>query len=204
MERMKTHLMFPSPVFECSIKDHEELNLELIKYIYELKEKDKEGLDLSNSGDGWHSPYFEISKIDVLKKFISKIFPFIFEISTKEYGWDCTPEKIRITGMWSVINSKNSYNLRHFHPNCNLSAAYYVKAKEKCGNIKFFDPVDQKAMQSPAKREPNNLSSDVASFTPNEGDLLIFPSYLHHSVEENLSEEDRIVISFNIKILQGH
>jgi uncharacterized protein (TIGR02466 family) len=59
-------------------------------------------------------------------------------------------------------------------------------------------------MQSPAKREPNNLSSDVASFTPNEGDLLIFPSYLHHSVEENLSEEDRIVISFNIKILQGH
>ena len=204
MEGMKTHLMFPSPVFECSIKDHEELNLELIKYIYELREKDKEGLDLSNSGSGWHSPYFEISKIDVLKKFISKIFPFIFEITTKEYGWSCAPENIRITGMWSVINSKNSYNLRHFHPNCNLSAAYYVKAKEKCGNIKFFDPVDQKAMQSPTKREPNNLSSDVASFAPNEGDLLIFPSYLHHSVEENLSEEDRIVISFNIKILQGH
>lgn len=48
---------------------------------------------------------------------------------------------------------KNSYNVRHFHPNCNLSAAYYVKAKEKCGRIKFFDPVDQKAMQSPAKKK---------------------------------------------------
>tara|TARA_Y200000002_G_scaffold383013_1_gene402600 strand:+ start:194 stop:808 length:615 start_codon:yes stop_codon:yes gene_type:complete len=203
MEKMKTHLMFPSPVFECSIEKHEELNLELTKYIYELREKDKKGLDLSNSGGGWHSPYFEISKIDVLKKFVSKIFPFIFEITTKEYGWNCTPEKIRITGMWSVINKKNSYNLRHFHPNCNLSAAYYVKAKEKCGNIKFFDPIDQKAMQSPVKKTPNSLSSEVASFTPNEGDLLIFPSYLHHSVDENLSEEDRIVISFNVEILRN-
>ena len=203
MDGMKTHLMFPSPVFECSIEKHEELNLELTKYIYELREKDKEGLDLSNSGGGWHSPYFEISKINVLKKFVSKIFPFIFEITTKEYGRNCTPEKIRITGMWAVINKKKSYNLRHFHPNCNLSAAYYVKAKEKCGNIKFFDPVDQKSMQSPLKKIPNNLSSDVVSFTPNEGDLLIFPSYLHHSVEENLSDEERIVISFNIEILKN-
>jgi ectoine hydroxylase-related dioxygenase (phytanoyl-CoA dioxygenase family) len=38
---------------------------------------------------------------------------------------------------------------------------------------------------------------------PEEGDLLIFPSYLHHSVEENLSEDERIVISFNIEILKN-
>ena len=33
-----------------------------------------------------------------------------------------------------------------------------------------------------------------------EGDLLIFPAYLPHGVEENKSNEDRIVISFNIII----
>ena len=32
----------------------------------------------------------------------------------------------------------------------------------------------------------------------NEGDLLLFPSYLPHKVESNKSSEDRIVISFNI------
>ena len=33
---------------------------------------------------------------------------------------------------------------------------------------------------------------------PKEGDLLIFPSYLYHSVGKNLSSEDRIIISFNV------
>ena len=73
----------------------------------------------------------------------------------------------------------------------------------KCGNIKFYDPIDQKSMQSPNKKELNDLSSEVITVVPNEGDLLIFPSYLHHSVEENLSEDERIVISFNIEILKN-
>ena len=201
MKVTKTHFLFPSPVFECKINDHKELNLELIKYINELREKDIKGIKASNAGGGWHSPFFLISEIDILKKFTSKIYPFIFEIATEHYAWDCKPEKIKITGMWSVINKKNSYNVRHFHPKCNLSAAYYVKAKENCGKIKFFDPTDQKSMQSPPKKVLNVLSSEVVNFVPEEGDLLIFPSYLHHSVEENLSKDERIVISFNIQIL---
>ena len=203
MEGMKTHMMFPTPLFECSIQGHKELNLELTKYIHKLRENDEVGLDKSNSGGGWHSPFFEISKSEILKKFVLKIFPFIHDITTKQYNWNCTPDKIRINSMWSVVNQKNSFNLRHFHPNCNLSAAYYVKAKEKCGNIKFYDPIDQKSMQSPNKKELNDLSSEVITVVPNEGDLLIFPSYLHHSVEENLSEDERIVISFNIEILKN-
>ena len=57
-------------------------------------------------------------------------------------------------------------------------------------------------MQSPTKKKDTTLSAETANFIPSEGDLLIFPSYLHHSVEENMSEEERIVISFNIQILR--
>ena len=38
------------------------------------------------------------------------------------------------------------------------------------------------------------------NFEPEEGKLLIFPSYLYHSVKANKSNEDRIVISFNVEI----
>ena len=55
-------------------------------------------------------------------------------------------------------------------------------------------------MKSPSKTKQTELSAEALSFTPDEGDLLIFPAYLHHSVEENLSNEDRIVISFNVDI----
>ncbi|SVE62415.1 uncharacterized protein METZ01_LOCUS515269, partial [marine metagenome] len=35
---------------------------------------------------------------------------------------------------------------------------------------------------------------------PDEGDLLLFPTYLYHAVESNLSANNRIVISFNVDI----
>ena len=41
---------------------------------------------------------------------------------------------------------------------------------------------------------------DNVSLEINEGDLLIFPGYLPHKVAKNESDEDRIVISFNVDI----
>ena len=37
-------------------------------------------------------------------------------------------------------------------------------------------------------------------FPPIEGRMLIFPSHLQHEVKKNLSNEDRISASFNIKL----
>ena len=73
MTQIKTHLLFPSPVFECKIDNYKEINLELEKYIHELK-KNSKGIKASNAGNGWHSPYFLISEVDILKKFVKKFF----------------------------------------------------------------------------------------------------------------------------------
>ena len=200
MANKKTHKLFPTPIFECKIDNYEKLNLDLEKYIYDLRKKDNNGLKLSNRGGGWHSPYFKISNNKEVKNFLKALSPVLFDIITKDFGWKCSLEQIIFEGMWSVINTKNSHNLRHFHPNCHLSAAYYVRAQKNCGNIKFYNPLDQKVMYSPTKTDHTELSAEAATFTPQEGDLLIFPSYLHHSVEENLSGEDRNVISFNVSI----
>ena len=40
----------------------------------------------------------------------------------------------------------------------------------------------------------------LASIDIEEGDLLLFPSYLPHKVSQNNSDQDRIVISFNVDI----
>jgi uncharacterized protein (TIGR02466 family) len=100
--------------------------------------------------------------------------------------------------MWSIINSKNTFNVQHNHPNSLLSAAYYVKAKKNSGQIKFFDPKEMKVMYHPSISKFNEISAEVVKIEPEEGKLLLFPSYLYHAVDENLSDEDRIVISFNL------
>ena len=115
-------------------------------------------------------------------------------------GWEYNPDKIIITVMWSIINKKGSFNIQHNHPNAYLSAAYYVKVPKNSGNIKFFDPREQKNTRYPKIKNYTDTSAVITEITPKEGDLLIFPAYLYHSVGENLSEHDRIIVSFNVDI----
>ena len=39
MSKVKTHKLFPVPIFEYKIQNHDELNKKLEKYIYDLKKK---------------------------------------------------------------------------------------------------------------------------------------------------------------------
>ena len=203
MSDINIYKLFPVPVFEKKLDNYEELNKELEKYIYNLKKENPAGLVKSNAG-GWHSPFFNMKDTVVIKKFISSFNIFLQKVVTDYMSWKCEPKDIVILSMWSIINPKNTFNIRHVHPNSALSAAYYVKAKKNSGHISFFDPKEVKTMYHPPIKTYNELSSEAVTVEPEEGKLLLFPAYLQHSVKENLSDEDRIVISFNVNIAKGN
>ncbi len=197
MTDIRIHKFFPVPVFEKKLDNYKELNPLLENYIYELKKKDPIGQKRSNAG-GWHSPFFDPKESEVVRKFISSFNKFLPEIMSEHMGWKINKEKITILEMWSIVNKKKTFNVQHSHPNSLLSAAYYVKAKKNSGSIKFFDPKEMKVMYHPPIKSYHEISAEVIKIEPEEGKLLIFPSYLNHAVEENQSDEDRIVISFNL------
>jgi len=197
LSNIKIHKFFPVPVFEQKLDNYKDLNPELENYIYDLKKRDPLGQKISNVG-GWHSPFFNTEKSELIKKFISSFNGSLPEIMSVHMGWKINKEKIMISNMWSVVNTKNTFNIKHAHANSLLSAAYYVKAKKNSGQINFYDPKEMKVMYHPPIKNYNEISAEVIKIEPDEGKLIIFPSYLNHSVEENLSDEDRIVISFNL------
>ena len=88
----------------------------------------------------------------------------------------------------------------HTHPNSYLSAAYYAKAPKNSGNFMIEDPLSVSRHSYPIIEKETELNIKVASLDVEEGDLLIFPAYLPHQVLPNESDEDRIVISFNLWI----
>ena len=102
--------------------------------------------------------------------------------------------------MWAIINKKNNFNLPHIHPNCYLSAAYYVKTHDGCGKIKFTNPNLASRQRSPLIENKTDFNQNGIEVDPKEGDLLFFPAYLTHEVLRNNSDKERIVISFNIDI----
>ena len=127
------------------------------------------------------------------------IAPIINE-SLNDMEWDLKQNKTKITTMWSIINPKNASNARHIHPNNFISSAYYVTAPENSGDIVFYDPRSANTIRSPIASNANKLNSNIFTVQPKEGLLILFPSYLHHSVNRNDSEEERIVISFNLDL----
>ena len=72
MEKKIIHKLFPTPVFQFRIENYENLNKELIKYIYNLREDDKDGIQRSNV-DGWHSNNFKIEKDNIPYNFVKTI-----------------------------------------------------------------------------------------------------------------------------------
>ena len=102
--------------------------------------------------------------------------------------------------MWAIINKKDSFNVVHTHPNSYLSAAYYVKAPKNCGKFLVENPNSVSNHSYPRISKETELNANIRGLDVNEGDLLFFPSYLPHKVGRNMSDEDRIVISFNINV----
>ena len=191
--------LFPQPIFKYQVDNYKKINEELLKHIYDLHDDDNVGVKKSNI-NGWHSKPFDL-KDNIPNKFYSHINNYIKDVFNK-YGWEYIDTKVVCTSMWAIINKKGNFNIEHTHPNNYLSAAYYVKAPKNCGNFKATNPnILNRHIRAKAE-QPNELNSNSASIKINEGDLIIFPAYLPHSVEENKSDEDRVIVSFNIDILK--
>ena len=195
------NLFFSTPIWAEKIKNYKDSNEEIYDYIKKLQRKDSQGIVKSNI-KGWHSKNFDLKEKEP-QNFIKIISKQIENVIT-DMDWDTKNQKTKITNMWAIINKGGAANARHHHGNSSLSAAYYVRAPKNSGDIVFYDPRPAPVYSHPVSNKPNLLNAMSNSISPIEGLLVLFPGYLDHSVNENLSDEERIVISFNISLLNHY
>ena len=110
--------------------------------------------------------------------------------------------KFKICG----INGKNHFNYDHCHMGggCDFSAAYYITVPNNSGNIVFKNPdigAHTNDMCGFAFKEWNPFNQGYYFYTPKETQLLVFSSALEHRVKPNLSNKERISISFNCRVI---
>ena len=114
--------------------------------------------------------------------------------------------EINLVQMWLNVNGPNSYNVSHRHPNVELAGVLWVKQTPEQGRF-VFDNMDngyRDAMLLHATdREHLERQKMPPEYVPKykDGTLCIFPAGCSHRVEINETKEDRISISFNIKIM---
>jgi uncharacterized protein (TIGR02466 family) len=108
------------------------------------------------------------------------------------------PEAFEITGCWATVLAQGATHRVHSHPNNFLSGVYYVRTQAGSDTINFHDPRSQSSVIRPPVVELTAENTDQVVVRVTNGTLLMFPSYLEHSVDTNLSTGERISISFNI------
>ena len=191
----KTNLIFPIPIHQFDVNGFSEIKDELIDYAYDYKKKDPKGVSLSNRG-GWQSEGFEIiNEDDVLQLFLINCLSNFPPIK----------ESVELRGYaWININKPGDYNIKHVHPTNNLSGVLWVKAPQNSGDIVFDSPnnfesyLENKSYIDDFKK--SYFIDDSYHCYPTEGRIIVFPSHLEHHVQENKSNEDRISVSFNIRL----
>jgi uncharacterized protein (TIGR02466 family) len=109
---------------------------------------------------------------------------------------------IFLTQAWVNFNdSRECMNSEHVHGEV-LSGVFYLKAPPNSGKLVISNP-GMNGLWSGCQmvKEKNQFTGERMRIQPEEGSIILFPSYLPHSVETNSHDDERISISFNLIVL---
>ena len=184
--------MFPTLVWKIQVKAevHEAIDAKILAVLEWMRQD----LPRLGPGQGWQSmqTLHEREEFRDLMSCINKAATSILHFL--KIGYDA----FEVTGCWANVLAKGATHRAHSHPNNFLSGVYYVQTHPGTNTINFHDPRSQTGIIRPPVVELSAENTDQVVVGVKNGTLLIFPSYLQHSVDTNTSEEERVSISFNI------
>lgn len=193
MDRMN---LFPVPLFGTEYEGAEELRKVLAPKFLEIEAADENPAMYTANGYTNYNPKqnaLEFEECADLKE-------FVLDCGRKANQSINSAGDSMLVGSWFSINRKYSYHPIHNHVPATWSGVYYVQAEEDDAYITFFD--DNKVTNWPWAPfgESNEYNTPTFSIMPRTGRLLLFPSFLKHTVEQQFHDRERMTISFNLSI----
>jgi len=193
----KIESLFPVPVLVTRVPGGAELNEHLIGALDEVREATPNG-----KPDSWACDvYTTISNNCALHEQPAfKEFHNLAMQCLTAFGelmeYPLAQNNLRITQCWVNIYQYGMSQEIHNHNNHIMTGVYYVKAPENCSQLLFHSPQADTMIRPPIAQD-NKFNSMTASYRPQPGDLVVFDSALRHSVPTNMTEGERISVSFN-------
>lgn len=114
-------------------------------------------------------------------------------VKRKHYNDDVN---IVITSCWVNKTSFAEKHHRHYHPNSILSGIFYLNTLNH-SQTRFFQSDYYSGKGVCKYLDISNKFEHKEAIFPEEGVLVIFPSYIEHDVIHNKSKDERYTISFN-------
>jgi uncharacterized protein (TIGR02466 family) len=167
----------------------------LLAPVFEETLKDNQG-SMREGGLCSYNVARNLQSIPELKDFVD----FLTEhtnIYWNHLGYSGSPA---IVEMWANRYSHGSFIDSHNHSPVPLTASFYLKKDKGSGNIVFEHPNEVILKHQPYSFDHRSSYHQLFDHELNveEGDLVIFPSYIRHKTIPNQTLTDRIIIGANI------
>jgi uncharacterized protein (TIGR02466 family) len=112
--------------------------------------------------------------------------------------FDLASRRLAMTDCWVNVMTRHVVHGLHLHPLASISGTYYVRTPRGCSGLKFEDPRLDRYMAAPPRRVRARRANQVWVTLPaDQGNLVLFESWLRHEVAPNPTETERISVSFN-------
>lgn len=205
VQNSEIYMLFPTPVIRTAAtpENYDAVQIE-IKNAIDVIEKTGDTSTVTYN----HKAKKETSILGKTYDFIEKyncvnLKARIIE-ATQEYlqmiGYNSNKE-FHIRNSWINIADEEEENTQHCHPGYSISGTYYFRISEQQGAICFHNPnIITHACNFPQ----GPVCPQTTNIVPDDGDILLFPSWLTHSVKKNKSQEQRVSIAFNIDIISDN
>ena len=175
--------IFPIPVLITKYEPSIEEEFKFIENLRYVEQKENKNF---KSDDTYLLKHKELSKIkDFINTSLNKYTQNILQ----------TKQRLVVTQAWTNRNPPNSKHHEHVHPNSIISGVFYFRQSKTLPPIQFNKSVQDGIKLNPEKY--NQLNSETFLLPMTDGELVLFPSSLRHSVPLNKGNEERYSMSFN-------
>ena len=192
--------LFVTRLYHSSLGDIDTAELEAS--CYSIAEDDEAGQAWCEENDymgytsyasltdlGWRFPIFK-DLVKVLDKHVAEF--------ASDLQFDLGDKKLKLDSLWINILPEGGIHTSHIHPHSVISGTTYVAMPEGASAIKYEDPRSAMMMASPMRiKDARPEMRQFIYVAPDVGDVLLWESWLRHEVPMNMSEEERISVSFN-------
>jgi uncharacterized protein (TIGR02466 family) len=179
--------LFPTPIYFSKLE--RKLNEEELLFIKNNKKNIFKSDNNSLSEDTYilNNPVFNNLKKELLKN-VKNYFNKIICPSN-----NITPY---ITQSWITYTEEKEHHNKHDHQNSLISGVFYVEANKNYDNIKFFKK--ETTMLRIETKDFNLFNSGSWWFPVETSQIILFPSYLSHCIENKKGKDTRISLAFNV------
>ena len=191
-------LLFPAPIQISMIENAAAMNARLMAAVEKIRAVTPNGRP-----DSWMSTvYTTLNTADQLHRLpefseLTDIIMAEVRAFADALGINHQEYPLRFQDCWFNVYGPKDGQEVHNHPNSVISGSYYLKAPEGCSGIMFHAPMAD-TMFVPPFREINALNTQGAEMPVHAGALVLFRSWLKHSVRPSPTSDERISISFNL------